>query len=445
MKVRSRGLPGLAEKSLYATGAQAIGLIAAVVTGALTARLLGVYGKGIFALAGACASTAVIVGSLGVSSALAYQTGWGVLSEEDFLGVAGVWAVLCGLFVGGGIWLLRGVLLGTVLRGMTEFQLAAVVLGLPAHFFIEMAASVLVGAGRMRLLALLRVVSASLILVSLTVALLFVGRDATTGITAWMLSIIVSSVVYMVVSKGRLRGSLRNFRATADSSIRYGLRSYLGGVTHLFSLRADYFFLNLLAGPAALGQYGVAVSLAEKAWLVPNALSQAAYSSMTQCEKREAARVAARAGRIAGMLAGIAGALLGVVGFVGIPLVFGAAFSPAYPLLLLLIPGVIAMAVTNVYSAFYVGHMGRPGLNSAVSVFVGLSSALMYVLWIPRFGAAGAAAASSLAYVSSTVVWAWRFPRDTGIDAREMFIPLRGDFFIVWTRLREAAGGVFLQ
>ncbi len=53
----------------------------------------------------------------------------------------------------------------------------------------------------------------------------------------------------------------------------------------MFFLRADVFFLNYFAGPAAVGVYSVATNLAEKLWLLSNPVSTAVYSQITGAER----------------------------------------------------------------------------------------------------------------------------------------------------------------
>jgi lipopolysaccharide/colanic/teichoic acid biosynthesis glycosyltransferase len=90
-----------------------------------------------------------------------------------------------------------------------------------------------------------------------------------------------------------------------------------------------------------------------------------------------------------------------------IPTLFGSAFRPAVLPAQILLVGLAAEGVGGVVTAFLFGR-GRPGLNSlAAGAGVTVTVALDVVL-IPRYGAVGAAVASSIAYLTTTfclVLW----------------------------------------
>jgi O-antigen/teichoic acid export membrane protein len=70
--------------------------------------------------------------------------------------------------------------------------------------------------------------------------------------------------------------------------------------------------------------------------------------------------------------------------------------------------GLALQGIAAVITAFLYG-VGRPGLNSW-GMAVGLAATVVLdLLLIPRFGAIGAASASAVSYVSSTLALVWLF------------------------------------
>ena len=81
----------------------------------------------------------------------------------------------------------------------------------------------------------------------------------------------------------------------------------------------------------------------------------------------------------------------------------------------------------RVISSYFSGQLGRPSITSFVSLAtmtVGLAS---YLALIPPFGAAGAAAGSTLAYLVPFGIYVFLFPRTTGLRFSDMLLLNRDD------------------
>lgn len=181
----------------------------------------------------------------------------------------------------------------------------------------------------------------------------------------------------------------------------FGWRAQIGGALSLLNLRLDFALLGAFAGPAVLGPYAIASKFAELLRLPAMALTYILYPRFAR-SLRSAAAVQARAliGR-AGVLTAIMVAPLWVAATYLLPLVYGQAFASAVDPAHILLLGLAGEGVAGVITAFLYG-IGRPGLNS-VAMAVGLVvTVVLDLLLIPRFGAVGAAWASSVAYLTTT-------------------------------------------
>src|SRR5205807_3163702 len=86
-----------------------------------------------------------------------------------------------------------------------------------------------------------------------------------------------------------------------------------------------------------------------------------------------------------------------------IPLIYGRAYEPAGLLFIVLVPGMMALALHIVVDSYFAGS-GFPPISvwsavAALAAKVGLN-----LLVIPRFGAVGAAAVTTLVYVALLMV-----------------------------------------
>jgi O-antigen/teichoic acid export membrane protein len=200
---------------------------------------------------------------------------------------------------------------------------------------------------------------------------------------------------------GRGRGWWgRPDRALGKQVASYGLRGQVGGLITLLNLRLDVAILGAIAGPAILGGYAVASKYAELLRLPGTALTWVFYPRLAKLEQSEAARAARRMIRpsLTGiMIAAVPVALLAAP---VMRLLYGASFGAAVTPARVLVAGMVLAGGSGVASAYLYGR-GTPGLNSIVLGAGLVITVVLDVTLIPRYGALGAAVASTAAYLST--------------------------------------------
>jgi O-antigen/teichoic acid export membrane protein len=195
-------------------------------------------------------------------------------------------------------------------------------------------------------------------------------------------------------------------------------------VVSLLNYRATLFLLERQAGLAEAGVYSVAVQVAELLWLLSSAVTVSAYHRIGAPDASAAAATTLRAVRInlgATLLA--APVLYGGASW-ALPRALGAGYAEALVPLALLLPGVAGYAAASSLSAYYTNQRGRPQWSAGIA---GLSLALTLVIAavaVPRLGAAGAALATSLAYVVAIALALRIFLRDAGLPWRALLRPV---------------------
>lgn len=411
----------------------AVGLLMTIVV----ARQLGPEGKGIIAIIAAATSFTVGLASMGLAGSVGYFAGKRRFNRTDIFWSMVGWSLFLGTIAALTIWIFRAPLQGSILKGLGTIELLALLLSLPSTYFSAFVTQAFLGYGRVVMLSVVQSLTSTLNLAAVLVSTLLLHSGTTGVVVALTASTVVGSVIN-VVAFGRVgRCRIAGFREVTAEAIPYGLKAYVGGVTQMFSLRADVFFLNLFAGPAAVGVYSVATNLAEKIWLLCNPVNAAVYSQIAGEEKGESARIAGLTGR-ANSAIGIGAALLMLgISIPLIPVIYGQQFSLATLYLAVLLPGTVAIAVSGAFYAYYVVQLGRPGLASALAVISAIISAVLYVALIPAFGALGAAIGSTVSYSVALAAYAFLFPRETGIPMRDMFVPKQSDIVLYQSIFRR--------
>jgi O-antigen/teichoic acid export membrane protein len=237
------------------------------------------------------------------------------------------------------------------------------------------------------------------------------------GLHAVVVGMVLGGLAATLIALARLlvTGFFHERTAPSLSLVRpvlgFGARGQLGNLLWLMNLRLDFLILGALSGPAVLGMYAVASKFAELMRLPATALNYVLYPRFTRQPPEQAAREARHLLTRACLATTAAAPVLAGCSIVALPLLFGPAFHAAIVPACILLIGLAVEGAAAVASAYLWGA-GRPGANS-VGMGVGvLATVGLDLLLIPRFGATGAAVASSIAYLCTAglltgLTWTW--------------------------------------
>jgi lipopolysaccharide/colanic/teichoic acid biosynthesis glycosyltransferase len=218
---------------------------------------------------------------------------------------------------------------------------------------------------------------------------------------------------------GFIAGAHRPSPALARQIYAFGLRGQVGSLMQLLNLRFNFILLGGLAGPAALGIYAVAAKYAEFLRVLPIAANWVLYPQFARSEAAQAKKSSRSLILRTGAVTAAASIPLAVAAAFVIPVLFGQVFAGAVLPARILLIGLAAEGVGGVVTAFLFGR-GRPGLNSLAAGAGVLVTLIVDVILIPRYGAVGAAIASSVAYLTTTsmlVVWYWHTTKNIGLPS----------------------------
>jgi len=246
-------------------------------------------------------------------------------------------------------------------------------------------------------------------------------------------------------------------------NVRYGWRANLTSVLTYLNHRVDLLVLGaLFATDAALewdiqqdlklqqvAFYSMAVTFAELVWHFPEAMRDLFFSKVagsTHEQARQLTPILARLGLVVSALAGIAIILvvdpvMGAVTWLldGPDNAWQNVWSePVRDALLLLAPGTVGFTIAKILQA---DLAARNRLQSCVNAcgMVLVVMLIFDVILIPDMGARGAAIASTIAYLSSSLYTLVAYSRNSGASIRECLIVRRSD----WVYIREIGRSVW--
>jgi O-antigen/teichoic acid export membrane protein len=391
----------------------------------LLARSLGPSGRGTIAFITVTALVVARIAKLGVGQATgvlaAQRPGARPILLSNLFVFSLVASVVAGAAVSGLLYLA-----GAHPAGLTDTDLAILAAGIVAAGLVD--DNFLIGCGRLRDAAAISAAGGWLYPTALALAALAGGLSVESAAVAWVGAHLAWAAL---LAGGGVRASGFSLPGSQlfGEVLRFGVRAWGGGVSQLLNARLDQILLGVIASEAALGLYAVAVNAAEMLLFVPAAIATSLLPAVAR-EHDPTPRRTMRTFRSALVLTLSSIAAAAALGWFLIPLVFGARFEDSVGPFLWLLPGPVGYTALSIFSSSLLAS-SAPGLAS-LSIGTALGTGLILDLaLIPAFGASGAAAAASAAFLVGGATSAVLYRHVTGFLWPEL-LPTRADVLFLW-------------
>jgi len=409
-------------------------LAAGMVTNIVVARTLGPEGKGLLSFLRYALFVTINLGGLGLHAAAIQHIGKRRFPPPTIAATQIVLALALGAICAAAMALIL-----PLYRDKMELQPAVWLSFLPVlvvslvHLNLS---GVLVGLGRIRDDNVIRLLSPLAWMTGAVVVLALLRGDKTAGALTWIAAQSVSAVAAILWIWIVARPRFVRLAGCARASLRFGFEVYLANLVWTLLLRADTMLLGYMGGAGALGIYSISVLFAELIWYLSRALTIALSPRIAAASREESMALTQRAARVAVWAAVAAAAGLLIAVRPAILIVFGRAFLPALTPFFLLLPGIVLGTLASPLSLYFTQQRGLPRVNALISGAGLVVNVALNLVWIPRHGAAGAAAASSVAYGLVAALLLWRFSREPGFRLGLLLRPQRDDLRLLVETVR---------
>ncbi|HUD72223.1 MAG TPA: oligosaccharide flippase family protein [Dongiaceae bacterium] len=371
-------------------------LMLGLVSSVLTARFLGPEGRGLLATLSVVTGLALQFGNPGLHTGNIYFVSRQPHRTAAVLGNTLVvsWAagILCGAAAIGAVVLRPDLFPGIPIR-----LLLVTAAALPFQFMILLYQNTLLGQGDVAVFNLLEAGNKVITFALLAAWLVLLGGGASGAVLLFAGLAILNGTISALACARRTP-----FRPGFDAALfremlHYGGRVYLACLFAFLVIRSDLLLVNYFLGTAAAGVYSIAVQISDALLLLPVTIGMILLPRVAAEHAGSGVEMTARILRhTALLLTGIviaAGILVGPV----VRIFYGRGFEAAALATLCLLPGIWALGLNGVLMNHFAGR-GMP----AVTLYAPLAGLLLNVglnlVVVPRYGIAGAAATSSLAY-----------------------------------------------
>jgi len=427
--------------ALLLVGNQFVVMAIGVLGGVVLARVLGASGRGVIAAATVYPAIILSFCEMGVRQSAAYHLGKKIYSNEQVTGAVSALVLAVGT---AGTLLCAGLLAWMDNPAITPLVMLLAVLPIPFSIFTSYTSGIFLGN---RLVGQFANVSWMAAILNLLAVVCFVWLLAW-GPAGALLATLLSGLVVAGYAAWKIAG-LASFRPRFEWRVVRDL--LLKGVVYagaLFVITLNYkvsiVVMERFSNVAEIGVFALGVSVAQLTWALPQAITTALFShSATAPDEDVFSGKVQRLFRVNLLMALLLVAGLGLVAPVLVPWIYGEEFRPSVRVLWYLLPGVFCLLGLKILNMDLAGR-GRPNASLWAMVPALVLNGLLAVLWVPRHGALGAAAASSVGYVLGGLGMAVVYCRYVGIGFPALWRYRSSDFDFIrqrWPGLLKPRGG----
>lgn len=385
----------LSKNTTFTIGTKFIILLANFVLVVLSTRIWGSTGRGEIALVLANVSVITIFSNIFCGSSIAYHT---PRLQRDFLLVTS--------FSGAGFISLSGALIFSAWFGFNNFAplfLISLLMSLAAAI-----SSFWLGKNKINAYNLITLLSPVCIVIFLIVLYFFLNEKGLNtyyhayyaGTGATLLAGIAGLMIYE-----KFRVPEINFEGIR-SIFSYGIRNEFNYLIQFLNYRLSYYFIAKLLGLAELGVFSIAISVSEAVWIISRSMSAVHFSNVINSDDQ----LKSRHETVAFMKQSLWISLLVLSLSVLIPrsvyqFIFGDEFGQVKKYIILLLPGILSIAVSNLYGHYFAGT-GKLKILRNKSL-IGLAATIILLpLLIKKFGLTGVCISLNVSYIlSSLYLW----------------------------------------
>lgn len=407
-------------------------LLLSLLISVITARVLGPEGKGQYVAATMAVTLAIFIVNLGVGQASIYYLRRGEATTGDVLVSNSALALITGTLATLVLWVampwLQTWRIVEIPAHLAVLVFAMIPMGLWEHYLghILLGQQRFIGYNLYRLLA-------GVLTIPLSLFFYVLLRD---GLAAFTYTYVICSIVPVFVGLRVLPINWRVARlrpALLLKEVRYGIKVALSVLLKFIDLRLDVFIISALAGSSAVGFYTTATAMANLVDRLPSAAAQVLFPKVADRLDRGGPQFTALISRTVLAISALLGLAIALSSNLLIAFLYEERFLPAVMPLWILLPGTVAFGLFRILTSHLSG-CGHPEYSLYTSLVSATITITLDLALIPVWGILGAAAASTISYMTSAVLILLIFTRFTGMPWHKVII-VQADDFVLYRRL----------
>ncbi|MDP8238979.1 MAG: polysaccharide biosynthesis C-terminal domain-containing protein [Candidatus Hatepunaea meridiana] len=310
----------------------------------------------------------------------------------------------------------------------------ATVIVLPFLILFEYSISTILGQDRIGRYSLILSTKELLFLVSLFILLLSGFLSVQTALLAW---VVVAILIALYAAWSAWSGV--GFKFKIDLKVllpmaKYSLQGHIANLSSFLKMNSDKLIMAYFLDVEEVGYYSVAVAIVSVLYHLPSSVSQVLVPFISWRDNHAGDILTPQLCRITFFLTIIIGLMIGVFGWIGIMLFFSSKFIPAYPALIILLPGAVILSLAKLLAGDLSGR-GKPQYAMVISVIVVIINIGANLILIPLWQMKGAAVTASFTHAMTGLMFLWAFKRESGVAYVEALLIKGSDFRQIYQAL----------
>ena len=392
------------------------------------ARTLGAGGQGIYSLAILLPSTLLIFTVFGVNVSSIFYIGKKEYHPKEVLGhnlffsfFISIFTILLGLVI---IFFFSN----KIFPGVEKVYLFLALSIIPFNIFFELVSSVLLGMQKIKKYNLFSFSQSFLFLFLIIILILGFRFGIKAAILAQTFSFLFVGIVLFFIAKKETGGLV--FKLSKNycrDAISYGFKNYLGGVLNFLHYRIDMFLINIFLNPIAVGIYYIAVRLAEGIWLISLSAATVLFPKVaSETDEKNLKEFTPLVCRNVLFITFLIAILLFISSRWIVLFFYSNEFLDAVLPFQILLIGTLFTSGWRIL-ANDISARGKPMLNNYVIGFSVILNTILNIIYIPKFGIAGAAFTTAISHFTLFLITIFFYAKISHNKIKNIVLPQKTD------------------
>ena len=394
------------------------------------ARMLGPEGKGIYSMVVLIVNVTYHFSHGSLSSANSHFTGRYPEARSGIIGNNLVITIVWGGLVTITFLLFADTIISHFYPKLDLSLVKLTVLCLPSLLLLEYSNATVKGQNQILRYSILLALRDFAFLCFLAVPVFLGSLSVRYAVGSWAMVVIGMSLISAFVALSGNQFKLKIDFQVWKSMIRFSLQSHIANLTTFLKTRLDWLLIGFFINLTALGYYSNAVQIISLLAFFPTAIAQVIGPHISWRENQAGNVLTPVLCRITLFISVLIGILLVLFGEIAISFAFGKDFLPSYPIMVMLLPGGIALCLVKILAGD-LGGRGLPKYAMKISFVVLIVNIISNMSLIPFFGVLGAAIAASTTHLITAVLFWIAFNRESHVRLVDTLIIKGNDFALI--------------
>lgn len=406
-------------------GAKILIICLGLATSIITARYIGPEGNGIIAALLVYPSLFMTVGSLGVRQSTTYFLGKGVYTESEIkIAITQIWMFTT---------IFSMVVSFTLIKyfskiGDNTLLVFLAIIPIPFSLFNTYNSGIFLGKNDIKAFNKINWIPPLIVFLGTLVFVVGIKLNVAGAMIAGIGGPLIIAIMLLFKNNFIKEFQLKINWTIIKSMLSLGIIYAIALLVINLNYKVDIIILEKLSTPFEMGIYSKGSTITQYLWQIPMLFSTIVFarSSVSKNDRLFSYKVAQLL-RVSFLMIFLATIILFVFSNLIIIGMYGEAYRGSISVLNYLLPGVLVLTIFKVMNVDLAGK-GKPWVSMKAMFPALIMNIIFNLLWIPKYGANGAALASTISYGVAGVLFLFLYSKEVGIPVKDILFYKKSDF-----------------